>query len=171
VPAIVRSTTAQSRFSPFRHRTGIVKFSRSFTFALIILHAFEYESGTVKEIVPNRAGRDLRFEGLKANRAAMAVQEHEPLRSGCEEVALRRRHFWNNLERMRHDRYRDQGIPVGYGFAETGCRMFGLRLKRPGAGGWSKRRASAMPALGCCVANCRMPDVLGCWQARRAVGA
>ncbi len=149
MPAIVRATTAQSRFSPFRHRTGIVKFSRSFIFALIILHALEYESGTVTEIVPNRADRNLRFEGLKANRAAMAVQEHEPLRSGCEEVALRRRHFRNNLERMRHDRYRDQGIPVGYGFAETGCRMFGLRLKRPGAGGWSKRRASAMPALRC----------------------
>ena len=59
-------------------------------------------------------------------------------------------------------------MQVGSGVVESGCRKFGLRLKRPGAR-WSKRGADAMLALKHCDMNLRLPDFD--WQARQAVGA
>ncbi len=79
------------------------------------------------------------------------------------------RHFRNNLERMRYDGYRDQGMQVGSGVVESGCRQFGLRLKRSGTR-WSRRGANAMLALKGCVMNLRLPDFLD-WRARQAVTA
>ena len=57
-------------------------------------------------------------------------------------------------------------MQVGSGVVESGCRQYGLRLKRPGTR-WSERGANAMLALKSCVMNLRLPEFLD-WQATRA---
>ncbi len=124
----------------------------------------------MKAIVPER---DRRFEGIKADieagRIAKVVRELEPFGGRHEEVAVCCRHFRNNLERMRYDGYRDQGMQVGSSVVESGCRQFGLRLKRSGTR-WSRRGANAMLSLKACAMNLRLPDFLD-WRARPAVTA
>ena len=96
------------------------------------------------------------------------VRELEPFSGRHEEVAACC-YFRNNSERMRYDECRDRGMQVGSGVVESGCRMFGPRLKRPGTR-WSERGANAMLALKSCVMNLRLPDFLD-WQVRQAVAA
>ncbi len=146
---------------------------RKVTFVLDVYHCLEYASDAVKAILPDKAERDRRFEEIKADieagRAAKVVRELEPFSGRHEEVAACCRYFRNNIERMRYDECRDRGMQVGSGVVESGCRMFGLRLKRPGTR-WSERGANAMLALKSCVMNLRLPDFLD-WQVRQAVAA
>ncbi len=146
---------------------------RKATFVLDIFHALEYAADAVKAILPDRAERDRRFEEVKADieagRAARAVRELEPFSGRHKEVEACCRCFRNNIERMRCDEYRSQGMQVGSGVVESGCRQFGLRLKRPGTR-WSEKGANAMLALKSCVMNRRLTDFLD-WQARQAVAA
>ncbi len=134
---------------------------------LDVFHVLEHASDAVKAIVPQR---DRRLEGIKADieagRVARVVRELEPFGGRHGEVEACCRYFRNNIERMRYDGYRDQGMQVGSGAVESGCRQFGLRLKRSGTR-WSRRGANAMPALKGCVMNLRLPDFLD-WQATQA---
>ena len=79
------------------------------------------------------------------------------------------RYYRNNIERMRYNQYRDLGMQIGSGVVESGCKRYGLRLKRPGTR-WSKTGANAMLALKSCVINFRLPDFLD-WHARQAIVA
>ena len=146
---------------------------RKVTFVLDMFQALEYASGAVKAILPDREGRNRRFEEIKADiaagRAAEVVRELEPFSGRHEDVAACCRYFRNNMERMRYNEYRDLGMQVGSGVVESGCRQYGLRLKRPGTR-WSERGANAMLALKSCVMNLRLPEFLD-WQARQAVAA
>ena len=146
---------------------------RKATFVLDIFHALEYAAGAVKAILPDRAERDRRLKearaDIEAGRIARAVREPEPFSGRHREVEARCRCFRNSIERMRCDGYRSQGMQVGSGVVESGCRQSGLRLKRPGTR-WSERGANAMPALRSCVMNRRLTDFLD-WQARQAVAA
>ena len=146
---------------------------RKVTFVLDMFHALEYASDAVKAMVPDTAERDRRFAGIKADleagRAAKVIRELERFSGRSKEVKACCRYYRNNIERMRYDRYRNQGIQIGSGVVERGCKPFGLRLKRPGTR-WSEKGANAMLALRSCIMNFRMPDFLD-WQARQAVGA
>ena len=143
------------------------------TFVLDIFHALEYASDAVKAIFPDKAERDRRFERIKADleagRAAKVIRELEPFSGRYKEVEACCRYYRNNIERMRYDRYRDQGMQIGSGVVESGCKRYGLRLKRPGTR-WSETGANAMLTLKSCVMNFRLPDFLD-WQARQAVVA
>ena len=143
------------------------------TFVLDEFHCLEYAAAAVKAILPDREERDRRFGEIKADieagRIAKVVRELEPFSGRHEEVAACCRYFGNNIERMRYNEYRDLGMQVGSGVVESGCRMFGLRMKRPGTR-WSERGANAMLALKSCVMNLRLPDFLD-WQVRQAVAA
>ncbi len=77
--------------------------------------------------------------------------------------------FRNNIELMRYDRDRDQATQIGSGIVESGCKQYGLRLKRPGTR-WSETGTNAMLALKKSVMNFRLPDFLN-WHARQAVVA
>ena len=114
-----------------------------------------------------------RFKGikadLKAGRAAKVIRELEPFSGRYKEAAACCRYYRNNIERMRYDRYRDQGMQIGSGVVESGCKRYGLRLKRPGTC-WSETGANAMLALKSCVMNLRLPDFLD-WHARQAIVA
>lgn len=146
---------------------------RKATFVLDMFHALEYASDAVKAIFPDKAERDRRFEEIKADikagRASKVIRDLDPFSSRHKEVAACCRYFRNNIERMRYDEYRGRGMQIGSGVVESGCRMFGLRLKRPGTR-WSKRGANAMLALKNCVMNRRVPDFLD-WKVRQAVAA
>ena len=124
-----------------------------------------------KTIFPEKAVRDRRFEGIRADleagRSAKVIKELEPFSGRCKQVEACCRYYRNNIERMRYNQYRDQGMQIGSGVVESGCKRYGLRLKRPGTR-WSETGANAMPALKSCVINFRLPDFLD-WHARQAI--
>ena len=146
---------------------------RKVTFVLDMFHALEYASDAVKAMFSDTAVRDRRCAGIKADleagRVAKVIRELEPFSSRYKEVEACCRYYRNNIERMRYDRYRDRGMQVGSGVVESGCKRYGLRLKRPGTR-WSETGANAMLALKSCVMNFRLPDFLD-WHARQAVVA
>jgi hypothetical protein len=72
-------------------------------------------------------------------------------------------YFERNAERMRYPRFRAQGLFVGSGVVEAGCRaVVGERLKCSGMF-WSVRGANAILALRCCRLNRRFEDY---WASR-----
>ena len=72
-------------------------------------------------------------------------------------------YFERNKERMRYPSFRGQGIFVGSGVVEAGCRtVIGERLKRSGMF-WSVRGANAIIALTCCRLSQKFENY---WEAR-----
>jgi hypothetical protein len=75
-------------------------------------------------------------------------------------------YFDKNKERMRYPEFRAQGLFVGSGVIEAGCKtIIGARLKQSGMF-WSVEGANAIIALRCCQTNNRFEDY---WDQRRAV--
>jgi len=74
-------------------------------------------------------------------------------------------YFERNAERLRYPTFRAQGLFVGSGVVEAGCKtVIASRLKRSGMF-WTVRGANAILALRCCHCNGRFEDY---WEARRA---
>jgi hypothetical protein len=72
-------------------------------------------------------------------------------------------YFERNAERMRYPKFRAQGLFVGSGVVEAGCRtVVGKRLKCSGMF-WSVRGANAILALRCCRLSARFEDY---WESR-----
>jgi len=72
-------------------------------------------------------------------------------------------YFERNAERMRYPRFRAQGLFVGSGVVEAGCKtVIGARLKRSGMF-WSVRGANAIIALRCCRLSGKFEDY---WEDR-----
>jgi hypothetical protein len=68
-----------------------------------------------------------------------------------------------NAERMRYPQFRAQGLFVGSGVVEAGCRtVVGKRLKCSGMF-WSVRGANAILALRCCRLSGHFEDY---WESR-----
>ena len=143
------------------------------TLVLDLYHALEYLSAAVKAALPEGEERQQRLRearaDIEAGRAEKVVRELEPFRGRHRDVEACCRQFRNNLDRMRYGEYRDRGIQVGSGVVESGCKRFGLRMKRSGMR-WSKRGANAMLAIKSCVMNGRVPDLLA-WKAGQATAA
>jgi hypothetical protein len=67
-------------------------------------------------------------------------------------------YFERNAERMRYPAFRAQGLFVGSGVVEAGCKqVIGARLKRSGMF-WTVRGANAIIALRCCRLSGRLED-------------
>jgi hypothetical protein len=74
-------------------------------------------------------------------------------------------YFQTNAERMRYRLFRGQGLFVGSGVVEAGCKtIVGLRLKQSGMR-WTVRGANAIIALRCCELSGRWEQY---WEARCA---
>lgn len=72
-------------------------------------------------------------------------------------------YFERNAERMRYPAFRAQGLFVGSGVVEAGCKeVIGSRLKRSGMF-WTVRGANAIIALRCCRLSGRLEDY---WESR-----
>jgi hypothetical protein len=83
-----------------------------------------------------------------------------------DEIAKAIEYFQTNAERMRYARFRSQGLFVGSGVVEAGCKtIVGLRLKGSGMR-WTVRGAKAIIALRCADLSGRWEEF---WEGR-AVG-
>jgi len=75
------------------------------------------------------------------------------------------RYLDKNKERMRYTEFRAQGLFVGSGVVEAGCKtVIGQRLKQSGME-WSVRGANAILALRCVMKSNRLEDY---WESRAA---
>ncbi len=73
-------------------------------------------------------------------------------------------YFDKNKDRMRYPEFRAQGLFIGSGVIEAGCKtLIGARLKQSGMF-WSVEGANAIIALRCCQMNNRFQDY---WDQRR----
>jgi Uncharacterised protein family (UPF0236) len=76
-------------------------------------------------------------------------------------------YFQRNAERMRYPAFRKQGLFVGSGVVEAGCKtVIGARLKRSGMF-WSVDGANAIIALRCCRLSSHFEDY---WASRLQTG-
>jgi hypothetical protein len=88
-------------------------------------------------------------------------------RSGNRRKAAQKemRFFRKNASRMRYGEYRAQGLFVGSGVVEAGCKtVIGKRLKQSGME-WTVRGANAIIALRCCHLSGRIEEF---WEQRAA---
>ena len=74
-----------------------------------------------------------------------------------------RAYFEKNKQRMRYEDFRKQGLFVGSGVVEAGCRtVIGQRLKQSGMH-WTVKGAKSIIALRCCILSGRWEDF---WEYR-----
>jgi hypothetical protein len=87
------------------------------------------------------------------------LRELQPESAGLHKLVLvEAEYFERNAERMRYPAFREQGLFVGSGVIEAGCKtVIGNRLKRSGMF-WTVRGANAILALRCCRLSGRFED-------------
>jgi hypothetical protein len=110
-----------------------------------------------------------RLAQLDKGDVAAVLTNMRRLRPGGEiaKEELRRtiNYFQTNIERMRYAEFRRQGLFVGSGVIEAGCKtIVGQRLKRSGMR-WSLRGANAIIALRCVQLSGRWEEF---WEMRAA---
>ena len=67
-------------------------------------------------------------------------------------------YFEKNKERMRYKDFKNQGLFIGSGVVEAGCRtVIGLRLKQSGMH-WTVSAANNIIALRCCILSNKWED-------------
>jgi len=105
----------------------------------------ELDDGDVKAVVTAMGRLRLRDQGAQ------------------KEVRTEMKYFRRNAERMRYAEFRSQGLFVGSGVVEAGCKtIFGQRLKLSGMH-WTVRGANAIIALRCCQLSARWEEF---WESR-----
>jgi len=108
-----------------------------------------------------------RCEDLDAGeveRIVAAIGRLRPREATAKEAVRKiRGYFQTNAERMRYGRFRGQGLFVGSGVVEAGCKtIVGRRLKQSGMR-WTVRGANAIIALRCCQLGGRWEEF---WETR-----
>ena len=132
-----------------------------------LYHAREHLYELCKVLLPEDQRKRIRlkkrFKGLldkgKIEKIITEAQVLMP-RSGRRRVAVLKQigYFRNNAARMRYGHYRAQGLFVGSGVVEAGCKtVIGKRLKQSGME-WTVRGANAIIALRCCHLSRRMEE-------------
>jgi hypothetical protein len=93
--------------------------------------------------------------------AMSALRPRDP--ESRKEVQTEIEYFRGNAERMRYAKFRGEGLFVGSGVVEAGCKtIFGQRLKLSGMR-WTVRGANAIIALRCCQLSARWEEF---WESR-----
>ena len=83
----------------------------------------------------------------------------------AEEIETEANYFERNAARMRYPKFRKQGLFVGSGVIEAGCKtLIATRLKRSGMF-WTVRGANAVIAVRCCRQSREFDDY---WESRQA---
>jgi len=102
-----------------------------------------------------------RIESLVDTLRSLRVREPKL----TEKVHTEAEYFQKNIDRMRYPEFRRQGLFVGSGVIEAGCKtLIGSRLKQSGMF-WTVTGANGIIALRCCRLSGRFEDY---WEARRA---
>jgi hypothetical protein len=139
-----------------------------------LYHAREHLWNLAPKLYPNDAARQRRWimsaqDKLDNGRIESLLTSLRALRPVATEVIDMVRteagYFEANAERMRYPEFRRQGLFVGTGVMEAGCKtVIGSRLKQSGMF-WTVRGANAIIALRCCELSGNFEDY---WEARRA---
>jgi Uncharacterised protein family (UPF0236) len=99
---------------------------------------------------------------LLVNRLRAQVTKRPEL---AENIATEANYFESHTGRMRYPKFRKQGLFVGSGVIEAGCKtLIATRLKRSGMF-WTVRGANAVIAVRCCRHSREFDDY---WESRRA---
>ena len=102
-----------------------------------------------------------RVERIISQAGRFLPQEADLRKAAAAEI----RYLDKNKERMRYNVFRAQGLFVGSGVVEAGCKaVIGQRLKQSGME-WSVRGANAIIALRCVMKSNRLEDY---WESRAA---
>jgi hypothetical protein len=113
------------------------------------------------------ADPDKRREELDRGDVAQVIEEIKKLVPTTDEAkeTLEREigYFERNKDRMNYKKFREQGLFVGSGVIEAGCKVvIGQRLKQSGMH-WTVRGANSIIALRCCILSNRWEDF---WENR-----
>lgn len=113
------------------------------------------------------AARSERLDEGDVEAVVTCMKRLRPRQSNVrEEVRKAIDYFQTNQERMRYAKFRSQGLFVGSGVVEAGCKtVIGLRLKQSGMR-WTVDHANAIIALRCCQLSGRWEEF---WE-QRSVG-
>jgi hypothetical protein len=103
---------------------------------------------------------DGKIEALVRSLRSLAISHPEL----TEEIRTQANYFESNKERMRYPQFRKQGLFVGSGVIEAGCKTVLGRLKQSGMF-WTVRGANAIIALRCSQLSGGFEDY---WESRRA---
>jgi hypothetical protein len=110
-------------------------------------------------------GRKVKLDEGKIERLVASLRKQAASQPElAEDIRIEANYFEDNQERMRYPQFRKQGLFVGSGVIEAGCKTVLGRLKRSGMF-WTVRGANAIIALRCCQLSGRFEDY---WEARRA---
>jgi hypothetical protein len=139
-----------------------------------LYHAREHLWDLASKLYPNDAACQKRWtmaaqDKLDNGRIENLLRSLRALRPAAPEVIDLVRteagYFEANAARMRYPEFRKQGLFVGTGVMEAGCKtIIGSRLKQSGMF-WTVRGANAIIALRCCQLSGDFEDY---WEARRA---
>jgi hypothetical protein len=137
-----------------------------------LYHAREHLAAIAKLVYGTSAIKsnewlDARREQLDAGEVEAVIASMRRLRPSHakvqEEVRTAMDYFQRNAERMRYADFRKQGLFVGSGVVEAGCKMIcGQRLKLSGMH-WTVTGANAIIALRCCQLSARWEEF---WETR-----
>lgn len=137
-----------------------------------LYHACEYYWKVAKAVLGNNPKkmnqwaekRRKELTGGDVNGVIQAIQKLAPSTENEKEICEKAiGYFQKNKERMRYDEFRRQGLFVGSGVVEAGCRtVIGQRLKQSGMH-WTVEGANSIIALRCCFLSSRWEDF---WEAR-----
>jgi hypothetical protein len=133
---------------------------------LAVIAKIVYGASAIK----SKEWMDARREELDAGDVEAVIASMRRLRPSHtkvqQEVRTAMDYFHRNAERMRYADFRKQGLFVGSGVVEAGCKIIcGQRLKLSGMH-WTVRGANAIIALRCCQLSARWEEF---WEAR-AIG-
>jgi hypothetical protein len=137
-----------------------------------LYHARQHLWELSAKLFPNDEQRRKRWmarclDQLEGGKIEAVVKTLRELRPASAELAKTLRnhaeYFERNAERMRYPDFRAQGLFVGSGVVEAGCKeVIGSRLKRAGMF-WTVRGANAIVALRCCRLSGSFEDY---WESR-----
>jgi len=137
-----------------------------------LYHASEYYWKVAKTVLGNspkemKHWAEKRRKELNAgnvNGVIQAIQKLSPCTEHGKEICKKViGYFQKNKKRMKYDEFRRQGLFVGSGVVEAGCRtVIGQRLKQSGMH-WTVNGANNIIALRCCFLSNRWEDF---WETR-----
>ncbi len=134
-------------------------------------HAAEHLSDLAKALFPS--DKQKRKAWLKPNKDLLWAGEIAELLSELRSLNAKGKkkekveeligYYENNKKRMDYAEFREQGLFIGSGVVEAGCRsVIGQRLKQSGMH-WSVRGANSIIALRCCTESGKLADY---WESR-----
>lgn len=140
-----------------------------------LYHAREHYWDVAKKMFPNdkkkiKTWTDKRRKELDSGNVEVVIDAMKRLSPATdeekEEIEKQILYFEKNKNRMRYKKFRDQGLFIGSGVVEAGCKnVIGQRLKQSGMH-WTVKGANNIIALRCCLFSNNWEDY---WE-NRAIG-